>query len=146
MFVASLSLGLVGLILYADRQGFFMMWMAFCFLMLYIAGYCLSLGSLFWLIISEIYPLHVRSVAMSFASAMQWAASFAMTLSFLSIIDSIGIALTFWLYAFMCLVSFIFCHYWVPETSGVSLEQIERNLRQGRRSRELGINNGMISS
>lgn len=138
LFVASISLSLVGLIFYCDMHTPLTMWLAFSFLMIYIAGYCLSLGSLFWLIISEIYPLSIRSLAMSFATAIQWAASFIVALTFLSIIDLIGIGLTFCIYAFMCLLAFVFCHYLVPETTGVSLEHIERNLKLGKRSRELG--------
>jgi MFS family permease len=138
MCLASISLSLAGLIFYFDMHTPLMVWATFSFLMLYIAGYCLSIGSLFWLIISEIYPLNIRSVAMSFVTAMQWGASFVVTLTFLSIVDAIGMAFTFWIYAFVCLLTFMFCHYLVPETTGVTLEEIENNLRQGKPVRELG--------
>lgn len=138
IFVASISLSLVGLIFHFNITEAWAVWAAFGLLMMYVAGYCLSLGSLFWLIIAEIYPLALRSMAMSFVTATQWAASFLVAISFLSIVHVIGMAFTFWMYAFMCLVTFLFCHYLVPETTGVSLEHIEKNLREGKPSRELG--------
>ena len=54
----------------------------------YISGYCLSVGSLFWLIIAEIYPLKVRGLAMSFVTAIQWLANFIVAMSFLSLYTS----------------------------------------------------------
>lgn len=138
MCVASLSLSFAGLLFYADIHTPLTVWATFAFLLLYIAGYCISIGSLFWLIISEIYPLNIRSVAMSFVTATQWAASFIVALTFLSIVNTIGMAFTLWIYAFVCLLTYLFCHYLVPETTGVTLEEIENNLRQGKHSRELG--------
>jgi MFS transporter, SP family, galactose:H+ symporter len=136
--IAAFSLGVVGwLFSYADHSSFFV-WLTFVFMMIYIAGYSLSLGSLFWLVIAEIYPLNMRGLAMSFVTAVQWAANFLVALTFLSILGSIGPVYTFWMYGIMCVISFIFCYYLVPETSGISLEQIEHNLRQGKKSRELG--------
>lgn len=113
-------------------------WGLFILMLLYIVGYSISLGSLFWLVISEIYPLHIRGLAMSLASAAQWAASLIVTMTFLSTLSYFGPSHTFWFYAGMCLVSYLFCYFLVPETRGISLEQIEHNLRQGKPSRELG--------
>jgi len=136
--LAGMSLGLVGLIFYSHIHTPFFIWLNCIFMLSYIAGYSLSIGSLFWLIISEIYPLHVRSLAMSFVTAVQWAANFLVALTFLSILNSIGPVFTFWLYSCMCLISFFFCYYLVPETRGISLEHIENNLRLGKNLRELG--------
>jgi MFS family permease len=49
----------------------------------FIIGYCISVGSLFWLIISEIFPLSIRGQAMSIATAIQWLANFVVSLTFL---------------------------------------------------------------
>lgn len=136
--IAGVSLSLVGYLFSNALSSNIQVWATFIFMLLYIAGYSLSLGSLFWLIISEIYPLNIRGFAMSLASAAQWAASFVITLTFLSILDTIGPVYTFWMYGAMCIISFIFCYFLVPETCGISLEQIEHNLRIGKHSRELG--------
>ena len=94
-------------------------------LMTYIAGYSISLGSMFWLIISEIYPLHIRSVAMSFVTAIQWGANFIVAATFLSLLETVGITNLFWLYGIVCVAAIFFCYYLIPETKGVSLEQME---------------------
>jgi len=94
-------------------------------MMLYITGYCISVGSLFWLIISEIFPQHVRGIAMSFATSIQWLANFIVSLSFLSMLDHLGSEITFLCYAGVCFISFIFSFYFVPETKKMTLEEIE---------------------
>ena len=135
MTIAMFSLGLVGLSFHFSISPA----LTLTFMMLYIAGYSLSLGSLFWLIISEIYPLNIRGLAMSVVTAVQWAANFLVAVTFLSLLDSIGPATTFLIYSSMCLISIIFSYYLVPETRGISLEQIEINLRDGKHSRDLGL-------
>jgi len=103
-------------------------------MMFYIIGYCISVGSLFWLIISEIFPLHVRGIAMSFVTSIQWLANFIISLSFLSMLEHLGNQITFLCYAAVCFISFIFAYYVVPETKGMSLERLEgywTNLAKG---------------
>src|SRR3990167_9441702 len=112
MTIAMFSLGLVGLSFHFSISPA----LTLTFMMLYIAGYSLSLGSLFWLIISEIYPLNIRGLAMSVVTAVQWAANFLVAVTFLSLLDSIGPATTFLIYSSMCLISIIFSYYLVPET------------------------------
>ncbi|MBL4817650.1 MAG: sugar porter family MFS transporter [Deltaproteobacteria bacterium] len=95
---------------------------------LYIAGYCISVGSLFWLIISEIFPAHFRPMAMSLATAIHWMANFAVSMSFLSMLESMGPQKTFGCYAVICFLSFLFAYFIVPETKGKTLEAIEDDL------------------
>lgn len=109
----------------------------FC-LITYIMGYCISLGSLFWLMISEIFPLYARATCMSFVVAVQWSANFLVAASFLTILHSLGIGLTFSMYGIISLLVFIFVYFKVPETKGVSLEDIERDLESGIPTRSLG--------
>lgn len=104
----------------------------------YISGYCLSIGSLFWLIISEIYPLRIRGLAMSIVTAIQWAANFIVAITFLTLLSYLGGKATFWLYSIVCLLGMIFVYRWVPETRGISLEKIEQNLTQAYPPRVLG--------
>lgn len=133
--VAGSSLLLIGAVFsMQDNQPYTL----FFLMITYIIGYSMSLGSLFWLVIAEIYPLHIRSYAMSFVAAAQWAANLIVAATFLTTLNSLGPEFTFWLYTGMCAISLLFCYYLVPETRGVSLEQIEFNLREGRRSRDLG--------
>ena len=73
--------------------------LALGFLLLFMAGFAVGLGPVFWLMISEIYPIGVRSRAMSIATVANWAANFLVSFFFLPLVVVIGQPGTFWLYA-----------------------------------------------
>jgi len=97
-------------------------------LMVYVASFAISLGPIFWLLISEIYPLKIRGLAEGTAAASNWAANLLVSLTFLSLVEALGPARTFWLYALFGVATWIFCYYLVPETKGRTLEEIEQSL------------------
>jgi MFS transporter, SP family, galactose:H+ symporter len=107
-------------------------------LVTYMIGYAYSIGTIFWLMIAEIYPLKIRSVGMGFVAGIQWGANFLVTATFLTVLGTFGVGNTFWLYAAMCLLALLFSIFYLPETKGVSLETIEKNLENGVRARDLG--------
>jgi MFS transporter, SP family, galactose:H+ symporter len=135
--LAAFSLAIFGIAV-KSHTSLFPQWVAILCMVTFIAGYCISVGSLFWLIIAEIYPLKVRGFAMSLATAVQWGANFLVSMTFLSVLNVLGPAHTFWLYGGFCTLCWFFVYYWVPETKGVSLEQIEQNLACNIPMRELG--------
>jgi SP family galactose:H+ symporter-like MFS transporter len=137
--VAGISLVIVGLAFKGSAHSSILQWVTIIGMIIYIAGYCISVGSLFWLMIAEIFPLSIRGLGMSLATAIQWGANFVVSITFLSIISTFGAASTFWLYASMCILCFIYCYLWVPETKGVPLEEIEKNLVADKPSRQLGL-------
>lgn len=94
-------------------------------LVIYIASFAIGLGPIAWLINSEIYPLKVRGVAVSCATLINWAANFVVAMTFLTLLDTLGDALTFWLYAALSVVCIFFVHYKIPETKDKTLEEIE---------------------
>jgi hypothetical protein len=83
----------------------------------------------FWLLISEIYPLRVRGSAMSLAGVANWLANFAVAVSYLSILSAAGRPATFFGLAVITVLSFLFMQMRVPETKGRSLAEIEMDLR-----------------
>jgi sugar porter (SP) family MFS transporter len=107
-------------------------------LALYIAAFAIGLGPVFWLLISEIFPLNVRGQAASLATMANWLSNFIVSLTFLSLLNALGSVWTFVLYAVLCVVGLWFCFRFVPETKGVPLEVIERDLRARRPLRKLG--------
>lgn len=107
--------------------------LALSVLLLYIVAFAISLGPIFWLLSAELFPTHLRSVGASIATCANWIANLVISMTFLSLISSIGKSYTFWLYACMGLLAFLFCWFLVPETRKRSLEQIERYWRNGRR-------------
>jgi MFS transporter, SP family, galactose:H+ symporter len=99
--------------------------------MLYVASFAISLGPVFWLMISEIYPLKIRGVAMGIATMANWGSNLLVALTFLSLLRSVGRPGTFWLYALIGVIGWIFVYKLVPETKGKTLEQIEAQWRGG---------------
>ena len=94
-------------------------------LVVFIASFAFSMGPIVWTLISEIYPNRVRGRAISVATAVNWLAAFLVAQLFLSVVDAIGEATTFFLFAALCVVSFVFVWRLVPETKGRSLEEIQ---------------------
>lgn len=94
-------------------------------LMTFVASFAVSLGPIFWLINAEIYPLKVRSKAAGLGTMANWTFNFAVSLTFLLLIEALGASGTFWLYGAIGLFTLGFCWKLVPETKGKSLEEIE---------------------
>jgi SP family galactose:H+ symporter-like MFS transporter len=107
-------------------------------LMAYVAFFAIGLGPVFWLLISEIYPLKVRGLAMSIVTEANWGSNFIIALTYPILILVIGSSGTFWLYAAVGIAAFIFTYSYVPETKGRTLEYIEEHWRGGKHPRELG--------
>jgi MFS transporter, SP family, galactose:H+ symporter len=95
-------------------------------LMSYVAFFAIGLGPVAWLIISEIYPLGVRGRAMGIATFANWVCNYIVSLTFLSLIDFLGTAGAFWLYAVIGLIALWFVCKRVPETKGKTLQQIQK--------------------
>ncbi len=100
-------------------------------LVVFIASFAFSLGPVVWTIISEIYPGRVRGKAVSFATAANWGAAFLVAEFFLTLTSGIGESATFFLFAAMCVLGFIFVWRYVPETRGRSLEEIQEMWNKG---------------
>ncbi|MFC4986400.1 MULTISPECIES: sugar porter family MFS transporter [Saliphagus] len=96
---------------------------------LYVGFFAISLGPVFWLMISEIYPLHIRGTAEGVASVTNWGANFVVGLTFLPMVDLIGEGYSFWILGAFCVLAFYFIYTRVPETMNRSLEEIEDDLR-----------------
>jgi sugar porter (SP) family MFS transporter len=93
-------------------------------LMVYVGCFAFSLGPIVWLLISEVFPQRVRGRGMSIATLANWAANFGVSLVFLSMIQTLGTALTFLVYAVLCIATIVFTARFVPETKGRELESI----------------------
>jgi SP family galactose:H+ symporter-like MFS transporter len=103
-------------------------------LVIYVACFAFGLGPIFWLLISEIYPLKVRGAAMSAVTVTNWAFNLVVAVTFLTLVGAIGHADTFWLYGVIAVGAWIFFYFLVPETKGKTLEQIEAHWRTGKHS------------
>jgi MFS family permease len=93
-----------------------------------IACYAMSLAPITWVLISEIFPNRIRGAAVSVSVAALWIACFVLTFTFPAVNRTLGPSGTFWLYAAICVLGFLFILAKVPETKGKTLEAIEKEL------------------
>ena len=99
--------------------------LALASLILYIASFAMGLGPVFWLMISEIFPLNVREPAMAACTVANWSFNFLVSFTFLTLTSTITKQGTFWLYAVIGVIACAFFWWLVPETAGKSLEDIQ---------------------
>jgi sugar porter (SP) family MFS transporter len=107
-------------------------WVALAGLVLFMAGFAIGLGPVFWLMISEIFPPGVRSKAMAVATVCNWGANFLVAQTFLTLSDAITREGVFFMYAAFSVVSLVFFARRVPETRRRPLEEIQRELAGSR--------------
>lgn len=103
-------------------------YLAVIFCCVYIISFSMSLGPIALLVISEIFPLKYRGQAMSIAIVSNFIFNFIVTGLFPISLNYLGGCITFLIFSFICILSLIFIYYFVPETKGLSLEEIELNL------------------
>lgn len=135
----TLSFILVGASFIFLPQILWIKWVILFSTILYIASFGISFGPIGWLMIAEMFPLRIRGLASSLATATIWGFDLLVILTFLPLMQLLQPTGVFWLYGVLCLLSLIFVYLFVPETKGITLEHIETNLRLGKHSRYLGI-------
>jgi SP family galactose:H+ symporter-like MFS transporter len=138
--VAGQIVGLVilGIAFQLHQLVHFIAYIAVGSLAIYVGSFAVGLGPVFWLMISEIYPLKVRGAAMSIATVANWGLNLVVALTFLSLVQVLGRPWSFWLYALIGIAAWAFIYLLVPETKGRSLEEIEEHWRRGKHPLEMG--------
>ncbi len=107
-------------------------------LLVFIVGFAMSAGPLIWTLCSEVQPLKGRDFGIAASTVTNWVANMIVGATFLTLLNGVGHAGTFWMYAGLNVVFLVITFALVPETRGVTLEQIERNLMSGKRLRDIG--------
>jgi sugar porter (SP) family MFS transporter len=131
------SLFVLGLAFSLPQFSASLAWIAIGSLMVYVGSFAVGLGPVFWLILSEIYPIGIRGRAMSVGTIANWGANLLVALSFLTLTQVLGKPATFWLYGVVTVAAWLFAFFLVPETKGKTLEQIEAHFRAGKHPRAL---------
>jgi len=105
-------------------------------ILLFIGSFAMSMGPIVWVILAEIFPNKIRSIAMSIAVAAQWLANYFVSQFFPIIVDSNANKLKldggFWnnslpyfLFSIFIVIIIIFVLKFIPETKGKTLEEME---------------------
>jgi sugar porter (SP) family MFS transporter len=133
------SLAALGILFaFQETLGDAMKWFTIAFVLLYIIFFAISLGPLGWLILSEIFPLKVRGIGMSIGALSNWLFNAIVTFTFLSLINLLTATGAFLLYAAVGVFGLIWGYKYIPETKGITLEEIEEHWRKGSKPRDIG--------
>ena len=128
MLIGAGGLGLIYLTLgtcyYLHLTGMMMV----CLVVAAISVYAMTLGPVTWTLLAEIFPHRIRGVAMATCTFALWVGCCTLTFSFPSMNAALGSSGTFWIYALICLLAFVFLFCQCPETKGKSLEELENEL------------------
>jgi SP family xylose:H+ symportor-like MFS transporter len=122
-----LGLSILGTTIYTQQMGI----VSLLAILLFIGSFAMSMGPVVWVMLSEMFPNSVRSVAMSIAVAAQWLFNAIVANSFPLVNESnlnqnsFNGALPYFIFAFFCLIAMAFVWKMVPETKGKSLEEME---------------------
>ncbi|XP_034837919.1 facilitated trehalose transporter Tret1-like isoform X1 [Maniola hyperantus] len=121
-------------------------WLPLACLMIYVLGFSIGFGPIPWLMLGEILPSRIRGTAASLATGLNFTCTFIITTSFHKTVQLINMSGTMWLYSVICIIGLLFVIFFVPETKGKSLEEIEKKLTGGsRRVRSISSNKPTIN-
>ena len=98
------------------------------FLFLFIASHAIGQGAIIWVYISEIFPNHIRSYGQSFGVSTHWVLAAVIPSLIPFLFGWIGPGIVFGFFAFMMFLQLLFTHFIMPETKGVSLEDLSKKL------------------
>ncbi|MBA7578830.1 D-xylose-proton symporter [subsurface metagenome] len=90
----------------------------------YVASFCISIGIVIWVYLSEIFPTKIRGRALSIATMVLWLSNVVITQVFPWMLEKIQ-GNIFYVFTFICLLAFLFVKYMIIETKGRTLEEIE---------------------
>lgn len=122
-----LGLTVLGVTIYTQSMGV----VSLIAILVFIGSFAMSMGPVVWVILSEIFPNRARSLAMSIAVGAQWLFNGVVATSFPLVNRSelnaaqFNGALPYFIFAFFCVLAFIFVWKYLPETKGKTLEEME---------------------
>ncbi len=120
---------LVGLSAYLLPDGNAKSYLVLVFVILFVFSMQGTIGPLAWLILSEIFPLKIRSLAIGICVLVLWLANAVVSLLFPIVREAAGIANTFFGFAVLGILALVFVAKCVPETRNRSLEELEDEFR-----------------
>ncbi|KAJ4725743.1 D-xylose-proton symporter-like [Melia azedarach] len=125
--VSGIALSLLLLSIYYKILGAFPL-VAVAALLLYVGCYQISFGPISWLMVSEIFPLRTRGRGISLAVLTNFGSNAIVTFAFSPLKELLGAENLFLLFGAIALLSVLFIVLIVPETKGLSLEEIESKI------------------
>lgn len=131
-YIASLTL-----VALAFGLGWGGLWVPF-FLFFFIASHAVGQGTVIWVFISEIFPNRLRGYGQSFGSSVHWLLAAVVPAMIPFAFGTIGPAAVFGIFAFTMCLQLLFVIFVMPETKGVSLEELSEKLIGDREAMKAG--------
>ncbi|XP_060521211.1 facilitated trehalose transporter Tret1-2 homolog [Cylas formicarius] len=103
-------------------------WLPLICLAVYVVSFNLGIGSVVWVVVSEIFPSGVRATASAVVTACCFASTTLIVFVFPIVTERLGMAASFWIFGCCCVTSFAFIYNAVPETKGKSFAEIQKIL------------------
>ncbi|MBQ4913242.1 sugar porter family MFS transporter [Maribacter sp. MMG018] len=98
------------------------------FLFIFIAAHAVGQGSVIWVFISEVFPNHLRGSGQAFGCSVHWILAAAIPAAIPFLFSTIGAGTVFLFFAIMMVLQLLWVHFMMPETKGVSLEELSKKL------------------
>ena len=98
------------------------------FLFLFIAAHAIGQGAVIWVFISEIFPNHLRASGQSFGSTTHWVLAAIIPSLIPYLFSTVGPGVVFLFFAVMMVFQLLFVAFMMPETKGISLEELSKKL------------------
>jgi MFS family permease len=100
------------------------------FLFVFIAAHAVGQGTVIWVFIAELFPTHLRASGQAFGSSIHWVLAAAIPSLIPFLFSTVGAGVVFAIFAFMMIGQLLWVRLKMPETKGISLEEVSRNLTQ----------------
>jgi len=128
MYIGSIgyiiSLSLVSIAFFLNWEGLAVP----IFLFLFIASHAIGQGAIIWVYISEIFPNHLRANGQSFGTSTHWILAAIIPSLVPVLFSTIGPGTVFLVFAMMMVFQLLFVIFMMPETKGISLEELSKKL------------------
>ncbi|XP_030460959.1 inositol transporter 1-like [Syzygium oleosum] len=113
-------------------------WLVVIGLALYIACFSPGMGPVPWTVNSEIYPEAYRGICGGMPATVNWISNLIVAQTFLSITDALGTGATFLILACVAVLAIVFVAIFVPETKGLTFEEVEKIWKERARGSSKG--------
>ncbi|KAF5762305.1 putative major facilitator, sugar transporter, major facilitator superfamily [Helianthus annuus] len=141
MIIALLGLGFALTIVHQshDQKVVWALWLSIATCYIYVMFFSIGLAPITWVYSSEIFPLKLRAQGASIGVAVNRVTNATVSMTFLSLVNAITIGGAFFMFAGMAVLAWIFFFFFLPETKGRSLEEMEQVFTRVKKSRNVDV-------
>ncbi|KAI3712913.1 hypothetical protein L1987_71482 [Smallanthus sonchifolius] len=122
-----------------DQRVVWALWLSIATCYIYVMFFSIGLAPVTWVYSSEIFPLKLRAQGASIGVAVNRATNATVSMTFLSLVKVMTIGGVFFMFAGMSVLAWIFFFFFLPETKGKSLEEMEQVFTRAKKSRNVDV-------